>query len=227
MAIQLNAIALDPRVTGVREQLEEVGGRRERRVTLSGIIEGIADPASVEAQLDAIVAAASQVDFDCALSLRPGRRLWVRRDQFVREVATRPVTGSYTLRLLARDPLEESVEEESAADNFSALPHGLPLEIGGNAPAPLRITLVADSELAAPSFSDGERTISYDGLVLEGHTMVVDAIEGRVWLEGEDVTPYMQGEFPRPAPGDATVTVDALGDAPAGSLVVAWRNRWW
>ena len=227
MTIQPDSHALDPRSTGVREQLEEIGGRRERRVTLSGVIEAYSDRAAVEAQLDAILAAASQEDFNCALSLRPGRRLWVRRDQFVREVAAWPVTGSYSLRLLARDPFEESIEEASTADGFSALPHGIAVDIGGNAPAPLRITLVAGSELAEPSFSDGERTIAYDGLVLEGHTMLIDGMEGRVWLEDEDITPYMQGLFPRPKPGAAAVTVDALGDAPAGTMTVAWRNRWW
>jgi len=227
MAILLDSLTLDPHSTGVREQLEEVGGRRERRVTLSGLVQGLAHREQVEAMLDNIAAAASQSDFGCALSLRPGRRLWVRRDQFVREVGEWPVTGSYTLRLLARDPVEESLEEESASDSFSALPHGVALNIGGNAPAPLRITLEAGSDLAEPSFSDGERTMVYDGLVLEGHTMIVDGAAGRVWLEGEDITPYMQGPFPRPEPGNATLTLDALSDAPAGGLTIAWRNRWW
>ena len=218
---------LDPRTTGVREQLEEVGGRRERRVTLSGVFESLADRAAVEAQLDAILAAASQEDFNCALSLRPGRRLWVRRDQFVREVVTWPVTGSYSLRLLAREPVEEAEVESSESGAFSTLPHGIALEIGGNAPSPLRITLEAGSDLSAPSFTDGERTLSYDGLVLEGHTMVVDGVAGCVWLEGEDITPYTMGLFPRPAPGNATLTLSANGDDPAGTLSVAWRDRWW
>lgn len=227
MTIQLGSIALDPRTTGVREQLEEVGGRRERRITLSGIIESFADTDGVEAQLDAILAEASREAFDCPLSIRPGRRLWVRRDQFTREVTLWPVTGSFTLQLHARDPFEESEEESSEFSAFSELPLAIPLEIGGNAPAPLRITLEATAEIAAPSFSDGIRTIAYDGLVLPGHTLIVDGPGRRVWLEGEDITPYMQGLFPRPAPGSAAVTVDADGGASAGSVTVAWRDRWW
>ena len=82
MAITLGPVTFDDAHTTAKEKLEEVGGRNERRVTVSGAIVGQNTVAAIEAQLDAILDAASVEDFSAELSLRSGRRLFVRRNEF-------------------------------------------------------------------------------------------------------------------------------------------------
>jgi hypothetical protein len=119
MAITLGAVTLDEAHTTVQEKHEEVGGRDARRIVLTGLIAGESSVAAIEARLDAILDAASCDDPLAALSLRAGRRLWVQRTQFQREVARGPLAGSFTLELEAPDPFEESVAEHAVAWTIS------------------------------------------------------------------------------------------------------------
>ena len=86
MAITLGSVSLDEANTAVREDLEEVGGRNERRIRLTGSIVGENSVAAIHDRLDGILDAASVEDFSAELSLRAGRRMFVRRDKFRREV---------------------------------------------------------------------------------------------------------------------------------------------
>src|SRR5690606_1988193 len=111
MPITLGNVTFDEANTTVREKLEEVGGRNERRITISGLVLGDSTPASIEARLDAILDAASLEDYTGELSLRPGRRLLVRRDAFKRELRPEELVGAFTLELSAREPFEEASVE--------------------------------------------------------------------------------------------------------------------
>lgn len=228
MTIQLGSIPLDRSFVGVREQLEEVGGRGVRTVTLSGLIAQAPDRATLDLWLDAVIAEASRPDFGCALSVRPGRRLWVRRQQATREVRVDPLAGSFVLRLAAQDPLEESTDESVASLVFATLPANLGIAVGGSAPAQLRITVAAASPIEAPAVSDGTRTLAYEGIVPAGEALVFEGATGRATLAGENVTPYTQGLFPAPMPGPRVITLTAenLGTV-SGVVTVACRDRWW
>ncbi|MBZ0123733.1 MAG: hypothetical protein K8F31_07580, partial [Roseovarius sp.] len=109
--ITLGNVTLDPATVDVRERLEEVGGSDERRIYLAGLLAGLSTVDEIEAALDAILNAASVDDYGASLSLRAGRRFWVRREQFQRRVSSATLTGAFELELRARDPFEESLDE--------------------------------------------------------------------------------------------------------------------
>ena len=84
------------------EQHQEVGGRDARMVEFAGL-RTARPPSPPEARLDAVLHAASAVDYSAALSIRPGRRLMVRRAAFRRGSARQSRGGVYA-EAEARDP---------------------------------------------------------------------------------------------------------------------------
>jgi hypothetical protein len=228
VAITLANVSLDEGHTTVREKYEEVGGRNERRVTLSGVIAGQSDVAAIDSALDAILDAASVDDFSAVLSLRAGRRLFVRREGFEREVAGPKLLGAFELALLARDPFEESVAETSMSWTITATGATLPVTPTGNVYAKPSITLVATGSIVNPTFSDGTRVMSYNGVVAHGETLVFDGAAQHVILDGLDVTPYTTGIFPRLTPEGTTLTyTDDASSSHTAAVTVAFRDRWW
>lgn len=228
MAIMLGNIALDEAYTAVQERFEEVGGRDARIVRLTGLIVGAHTLDDIEARLDAVLDAASQEDYAAALIIRPGRRLFVRRTEFTREVSRATLTGSFVLQLEARNPFEESVAlriEPWAIETSGASLH---LSAAGNASAQPVITVTALEDLVHPALADGERAIVYEGLVPAGAELLFHAADRTVTLNGSDVTPYALGLFPRIAPEGSTLTyTDAPESAHRAAAVIAWRDRWW
>lgn len=79
MAITLGNFTFDAAHTTIRERYEEVGGRDARRIEIAGLVVGQHSVADIEAQLDMILAAASDATSDAELSVRSGRRILVRR----------------------------------------------------------------------------------------------------------------------------------------------------
>lgn len=227
MPITLNGLAFDETHTAVREKYEEVGGRDARVVTLTGLVVNEPSLAGIETRLDAVLAAASEEEGSAELSLRPGRRLWVKRAAFTREVVRDRRVGTFELRLEAREPCEESVVLHSEPWDVAFSGSTLLVTPSGNAPAPATLTLVANGPIVNPSFTDGERVIAYAGSLAAGQTLSFDGAGERVTLDGEDVTPYASGLFPRLAPGGTTL---AYTDDPAGghaaAVTVAYRDRW-
>ncbi|MFP4173083.1 MAG: phage distal tail protein [Candidatus Hydrogenedentota bacterium] len=225
MSITLNGVTLDPGRTAVREWYETVGGRDRRRIEVQGSVEA-ASRAKMTEKLDAILAAASAADYSAALSVRPGRVIRVRRIAFTREPAPDSPRAAFTLQLESEGPFEysEAVTEHAwpIADSGAVLA----IEPDGNAPAPVVVTLEAESELVRPAIGDGERAMEYQGAVGVGAVIAFDGVEGEVTLDGEDVTPYSAGEFPWLEPGGTTLTFTAeSGGAAQGEAV--YRNRWW
>lgn len=228
MAMTLGEVRFDPRATHVREQLEEVGGRDERRIILSGVVSGLSTRAEIEARLDAIVQAASADDWSAALQLRPGRRLRVRRDAYTREIDASGRTGSFELKLGARDPFEESTDAVTIAWAIDGDGATCALDTDGNASARPVVTLTAVTDLVSPGLDDGERRIVYDGIVHAGSVLVFDAVEGRALLDDADVTPYAFGAFPLVSPGGTTLAYRGDPSAPLeAAATIAYRHRWW
>jgi hypothetical protein len=228
MAITLNGLVLDNLLSAVREQHEEVGGRDVRTVELSGLILGEASIDAIEARLDAVLDAASTVDYSAPLSVRSGRRLMVRRAAFQREIERNTLVGSFRLRLEAREPFEESEDPTEVSWSISGAPSILTLTSSGTVSALPVIALTVEGTLVEPAVSDGERSIEYDGVVNSGAELVFDAVQAKVLVDGEDVTPYALGEFPRIGPGETTLTYTAAPESvhlAAGT--VAYRDRWW
>lgn len=228
MAITLGSLTFDEPHTTFEEQYEEVAGKDERVVIVKGLIAGGSTLAAVESKLDAVLDAASVGGFVAELSLRAGRRLFVRRDAFERRVLRERMCGAFTLTLRAQNPFEESTTETQTPWNFSV--SGATLNVGssGNVEANAAISLVATGTIVDPSFSDGVRTMAYSGSVADGETLVFDGVSRRVTLEGDDVTPYAAGEFPRIDPAGTTLTfTDDASSSHTASATVAFRDRWW
>ena len=75
---------------------------------------------------------------------------------------------------------------------------------------------------------DGTRTLAYSGTVADGESLVLDSAAGTASLNGQDVTPYTSGVFPRVAPEGTTLTyVDDATSSHTASVTVAFRDRWW
>lgn len=228
MAIELNGVFFDPQHTAVEEKLEEVGGRNARSVVIRGLIVGASAIAEIESVLDAILEAASVDDYNAPLSLRESRRLWVRREAFTREIDGARLVGSFNLKLAARVPFEESETLHSEPWTIAESGAEIVLSSAGNLFAQPVVTLVPADTLVRPALTDGSRTMVYDGTVAAGRTLVFDAPNGRVNLDGDDVTPYTEGEFPRIGPSETTLV--STGESPethAASATVAFRDRWW
>lgn len=228
MALSIGEVLLDSRATHVKERLEEVGGRDERRILVAGVVTGLSTREAIEARLDAIVQAASVENWSAALSLRPGRRLWVRREGYSREVDSAGRTGAFELKLSARDPFEESIDEVAIAWNVDGVGAVRAFATNGNAPALPVFGIVAATDLALPGIDDGRRGLVFDGVVRAGQTLQLDGARGAALLDGEDVTPYTLGEFPRITPGGTALTYkgDPVGPH-AATVTVAYRHRWW
>ncbi|MDX9976083.1 MAG: phage tail family protein [FCB group bacterium] len=224
MAIQLGTLTLDEANTAAREQYEEIAGRDVRVLVLTGLVTGIED---LDAQLDAILAAASDADYGCALSLRPGRRLWVRRTGFLRESRPDRGVGSFELKLESRDPYEESIELHSESWDIQAS-GTLTVSPSGNSASLPVVSITAGAALVNPVVSDGVRSIAYAGTVNAGEMLVFDSAAERVTLDGEEVTSYASGAFPRLSPGGTALTyTDDTPGPHAATATVAYRDRWW
>ena len=228
MAIVLSSVTFDALHTSAREKHEEVGGRDGRRIEISGVIASEQTIAGVEAKLDAILEAASAEDYGAALSLRPGRRLWVRRIQFSRDVSPSTRVGSFVLVVEAKSPFEESVEARITEWPITTQEAEMALTTEGNACALPILTVLASGALANPSFSDGTRSILFSGAVQDGEALVLDCGEGRATLEGLDVTAYTSGLFPRIAPGGTTLRwADSPDSSHHADVTISIRDRWW
>lgn len=224
----LNGYAFDPVQSHVRDRIEEIAGTERRRVEISGLITGKASLEDIEAELDAVFHAASEGDWSAELSLRPGRRLWVRREACVRRVSPETLTGAFDLTLEARHPDEESLSLQTFDWTITESGATCAFATAGTAPARPLIALTALGMLIQPSFSDGARLIIYDGVVPEGSTLSFDGLLGRVSLDGEDVTPYVTGEFPRVPPEGAVFSYeDDASSSHSATAVVSYRDRWW
>lgn len=228
MAITLGSITFDEGLTQVQEKYEEVGGRDERIVTISGILTNESSVADIDALLDAILDAASVEDFTAELSLRSGRRLFVRRNAYSRSIARDARTGSFTLELKAEIPFEESTALTSVPWTVTASGDTQAATGGGTAFSLPILTLVASGTIVNPSFSDGTRIISYSGTVADGETLVFDAVQNVVTLEGLDVTPYTSGLCPYISPeGTTLMYTDDAASSHTASVTLDFRDRWW
>jgi len=228
VSITLEGITFDERHTTVKDRYEELGGRQVRCVTVSGLIVGASDVAAIEAALDAILDAASVDDFSAALSVRAGRQLWVQRNAFTREIAAEKLVGSFELELDTRAPYEESISGTTVVWNIAASGDQIVIASGGNAPTDAVVTLTAVGDIINPTFSDGQRTITYSGIVSDGQVLKFDGANRQVLLDNADVTPYTDGLFPQLIPEGSTLTYsDDATSSHSANVTVAYNSRWW
>lgn len=228
MPILLGEYTFDERTTAVVEKQEEVGGRDARAITLTGVFTGLETLDAAEAALDAVIAAAGDGVSEAFLSIRPGRRMRVRRTGFERETMRQKRTASFKLELEAANPYEEANEAATVTWNVSASGDTHVFTNPGNVYAQPVITFLATGALIGPAIGDGARTMHYTGTVNDGEILAFDAAAGVVTLDGVDVTPYTGGVFPRLAPGNTTLTYTGDTDSThTAAVTVAYRARWW
>ena len=228
MAIKLNSYEFDDENSSVRDRMEEVGGKDERRFVLSGLIVGKSSIEELESELDRILDESSKMDYGAKLSLRDGREFSVERQRFERKVGEEELVGAFELELRAEDPFEYATEETT--DEWHVTGSGQTKEVTseGNVYSNPKFTLTASGSVVNPSISDGTRIIAYAGTVADGEVLVFDAAAGTVTLEGEDVLPYATGEFPRISPEGRTLEyVDDESSSHTATIGIAFRDRWW
>lgn len=224
MPIELENVSLDPTKTSVRESVEEVGGRDRRIVILEGVLLGPA----VEDALDAIADAASVEAHDATLSLRTGRMMKVRRLSMTRQSDARSGAAGFVLALEAEDAYEYADTPVDTPWNVTASGDTLNILSNGTVPVLTTMTLTANGSVINPKFSDGEKSMGYEGTVPDGETLIFDPATGKATLEGSDVTPHMTGTFLEVQPEGTTLTYT---DDPASShnagVVISIHDRWW
>lgn len=215
-----------PENAAAAERLEEIGGRAARRIRIAGVLTG-PDAAGIDAGIDALLAAAPEAEAKAPLSLRPGRRLLVRRVRFEHDRNPAQRAAAFTLTLEAPDPFEESQTLFEAV--WPDPPAGVPLALApqGTAPAYPRLAITALADITRPRVSDGARALVFDGILPAGSVLTLDGPERRVLRDGADVTPYTLGAFPRIGPGPAELHFEAdPGDPAEAVITAAWRDRW-
>ena len=228
MAIKLNSYIFDPENTSVRDRMEEVGGKDERKFVLSGLIVAKSSVEEVESELDLIVDEASKPNYGAKLSLRDDREFAVERERFERKVGEEELIGAFELELRAKDPFEYATDETTDTWNVTASGQTKEVTAGGNVYSKPRLTLTASGDVVNPSISDGTRTITYTGTVADGEVLVFDADAGTVTLEDEDVIPYTTGEFPQISPEGTTLEyVDDESSSHTATVGIVFRDRWW
>ncbi len=229
MAITLGNVTFDEARTKATETFEEVGGGDARIIELSGLITGENSVPNIEAKLDEIIDAASSEDYSAELSLRPGRRLNVRRKEFKREVLREQLVGSFGLLLESNGPFEESTSLTQEAE-WTVTSSGATKNVtaGGNVYSLPNLSVTADGTLVYPSISDGTHTITYSGTLALNDVLVFDSESRTATLNGTDVTPYTTGLFPRILPSGTTLTyTDDAASSHLCRINVSHRDRWW
>lgn len=228
MAITLGTYAFDPLHIGITEQYQEIGGRDGRLIKIQGLIGPKDSEDQIEEEMDRLLAAASEDLENTPLSIRPGRRLWVRRTGFSREMHRTARTGAFVVELEARDPFEESEVLSFTPWTCTASGSSKSIASDGNAYAYPILTVCAVGTLIGPAFHDGRRTLRYPGYVQDGQTLVFHGAFRQATVAGQDITPYVQGHFPVIDPNHAVLTYSDEEDSSHNALItVAWRPRWW
>lgn len=226
MAITLGSYTFDEARTEAVQWIEEVGGREQRRVTLSGIVEGDSLADSVAARMLDVAAACSPDSYETPLYLRPERRLMVRRIAYKQTITGNPPLGSFEITLEAADRFEESVYVSQVTAYGAIDGVTRDLENQGAAPAPLTIQITPRDPILNPRVSDGVRTIAYEGTLPAGSVLVLDGESAAAHRDGEEAMPFVTGLFPLVAPAMTTVTFYA-DDASAADVQYTFRQRWW
>ncbi len=223
----LGTYVFDDRHTSVTDTVDEVAGRTRRAFVVSGLIVGKATTDDIESELDAIADAASEGRW-VTFSIRSGRQVVVERTEFARRLDAGERVGSFTLRLAAAEPFEESSTVTEVPWSVTASGDTKQVATGGDVFSEPRIELAASGNVVNPAFSDGTRTIQYWGTVATGETLVFDAAGRTVTLEAEDVMAYTTGEFPRVSPEGCILTyTDDQSSSHTASVTVSFRDRWW
>lgn len=227
MSINVGGYQLDTAYTAVREEYEMVGGRQTRAIQITGLLRGTGNLTALVDALDGIAQAVSET-VPTEIALRAGRRLFARRERFVRELSSHALVGHFVLELRADDAWEESAIEKEFEWEIGLSGATLDVTNDGNANAMPVINLEAESLLVTPAVGDGTRTLVYEGNVPNGATLVIDSVLRQVLLDDLDVTPYTSGDFPVLEPGLTTLEYT---DDPASSHLVSatvrFRDRWW
>lgn len=226
MAITVGSYTFDERHTTVKESYERVGGKETRRIEITGICRGEADRDALDGVLDDLMAAASESGV--YVSLRAGRRILSQRESLERTLNEKHLVGQFVLVLRADTPYEESEAVVDTSWNISVSGEELAVSQLGNAPTFPVIALTTAGTVVSPRFSDGSRTILYDGVLEAGSLLILDGESGIVSVNGVDVTPYTIGDFPQVNPEGATLI---YADEPISSHLlegnVSVRSRWW
>ena len=226
MTLMLDDFSLDQWQARVSDRQRFEGGRLVRGVTVRGAADDFETTAALARALDRLVGATIS-HAPVRLRLHPGRSLPVRLRSFTRETLPGATSGAFALELEATHPWEEGDADTEQVASVTGNGVATTIEMAGTLTATLRLSFLASSPVMLPRFGDGRHTLLYFGLVPAGSVLVVDAGPRRAWLDGEEATSQVSGDYLMVYPSATPISVDAdMGAPPSGTLTLSWRDRW-
>ncbi len=226
MTLMLDDFPLDQWPARVSDRQRFEGGRLLRIVTLRGASDDFETTSALTQALDRLVGATLSHE-PVRLRLHPGRSLPVRLRSFTRETLPGAASGAFALELEATHPWEEGDVDTEQVAPVTGNGVATMIAMDGTLAATLRLSFQASSPAMLLQFGDGQHTLSYFGLVPAGSVLVVDAGPRRAWLDGEEVTSQVSGDYLMVYPSATPISVNAdMGAPPSGTLTLSWRDRW-
>jgi len=224
--IQIAEHLFSPAEIGVIDRVEHDATGSVRRVTCCGLTRPAWLAASPASRLDALAATLLAAPDPVPLSLRPGRRLWVRPRRVVREL--RLEGAAFRLEFDAVDPREEDITPSGMDWPVSAWGETTVVDVPGTASAPFSFRLTARGAVGAPSLGDGVRTIHWMGAMEAGDVLELDGNARTARLNGAPADTLLAGDWPLAGPGHTSLRFeDDLDGDHLADIHVTWRNRWW
>ena len=218
--------ALDQWQASVAEKQCYENGRWRRSIVIRGAADTFESSALLTEALD-MPAAAALAPEPVLLRLRPGRSVAVRLRRFEKTCHDDAIAGAFTLELEGLTPWEEGDDLQSHEATITE--NGTVCEIAsdGSLASPLSFTFTATGMVLLPCFSDGVHTLSYSGILQNGSILEVDSVSRKAFVDAEDVSSQVSGDFLKINPQTTPVSFEADPEgAQTGTLVLSWRERW-
>lgn len=222
----LGSHALDQWQASVAEKQRYENGRWKRTIVIRGTADTFESSAQLTAALDTL-AAATLAPEPVLLHLRPGRAVAVRLRRFEKTCHETAIAGAFTLELEGLTPWETSDSLQTYETTITE--NGVACEVASNGSlaSPLSFTFTAIGMVLLPAFSDGVHTLLYSGILQNGSILEVDSILRKVYVDTEDVSAQVSGDFLEIRPEGTSVSFEADPEgARTGALALSWRERW-
>lgn len=217
------------RSTFVKVRTREVLSRMRREIHLYAVLLRYRTLTALEQDLELLEEELERFDRrEISFSIHPGRYFMGWRRDYRRIVDQRHRMASIHLVVLTDDRFERSLEEHDISLAFSPTVQSIQIENRGNGLAYPRFLISAASSLEAPLISDGQRCLSFNGILQSGETLDINS-ENRTALRNGSVNVLhlFAGVFPRLTPGENLITCQGQeGTSYAGTLQIQFRDLW-
>ena len=222
----LGSHAFDQWQASVAEKQYYENGRWHRRIVIRGTADTFENTAQLTDALDTLATAILAPE-PVLLRLRPERSIAVRLRRFEKTCHDDAIAGAFTLELEGLTFWEEGDTLQTHEETITG--NGVACEIAseGSLTSPLSFTFTATGMVLLPRFSDGVHTLLYSGILQNGSILEVDSITRKAYVDAEEVSSQVSGDFPEINPQTTTFSFDADPEgAQTGLLALNWRECW-